>query len=156
MVIPSATIVNNISDSCKKPQRMTVWDWCSVDHDWQDLNVTVWLQQYPQSDILKRLLWLKQGRAEFGQSQYIFADYNVCLAVPTSNLYTSLYLWKTFNWIEMPNRYESHHKSRWGQQVNGQEGIIALSETLRSSCRDERYYSFNWVLILFLFETESL
>ena len=66
LVIPAATIVNNIFDSCKKPQRMTVWDWCSEDHDWQDLNVTVWLQQYPPSDILKRLLWLKQGRAEFG------------------------------------------------------------------------------------------
>ena len=68
LVIPSATIVNNILNSCKKPQRMTVWDWCSVDHDWQDLNVTVWLQQYPQSDIFKRLLWLKQGRALAGLS----------------------------------------------------------------------------------------
>ena len=68
LVIPSATIVNNIFDSCKKPQRMTVWDWCCVDHDWQDLNVTVWLQQYPPSDILKRLLWLKQGRALAGLS----------------------------------------------------------------------------------------
>ena len=85
LVIPSATIVNNILDSCKKPQRMTVWDWCSVDHDWQDLNVTVWLQQYPPSDILKRLLWLKQGRAEFGWSQYllnIISVYLTCLQTP--------------------------------------------------------------------------